>query len=38
MHTYLSEREGAIALLCEVTQVNTQGVTVQVHAVSTQGM
>lgn len=35
---YPSQREGAIVLLCEVRQVNTQGVTVQVHAVSTQGM
>lgn len=38
MHTCLSLREGAIVLLCEVRQVNTQGVTAQVHAVSTQGM
>lgn len=31
-------KEGAIVLLCEVRQVNTRGVTVQVQAVSTQGV
>lgn len=34
----LSPREGATVLLCEVSQVIRQGITVQVHAVSTQGM